>query len=577
MSNMKTIIVLVIGTLLGALSLSALQQTGVLGTDETQLEEKKPLYWVAPMDANYRRDQPGQSPMGMDLVPVYEEANASGEEGGGTITISPTVVNNLGVTTTPVELKVMPSEIITVGYVQFDEDKLVHIHPRVSGWIDKLSVKTAGNRVKKGQPLYSLYSPELVNAQEEFLIALKRGNRSLVNASKERLKSLQLSTEFIRELQSKQKVQQNITFFAPQSGVIHKLEIREGFYVKPGNTLMSIGQLDQVWVEAEVYERDIALIEAGLPVTMTLDALPGQQWTGVIDYVYPTLNPKTRTLRIRLKFENAQHHLNPNMFAQIAIQLSPKEKMISVPKEAVIRTGKQDRVVIALGEGQFKSIAVTLGHIGSQSIEILEGLNEGDQVVTSAHFLIDSESSKTSDFKRMTPKTMPDSVWTEGQVNSIMVDHGMINISHVPVPEWGWPEMTMDFTVADQVDLNALAKGQTIEFQIIQTEQGNYEISALHLLSEPSYPTATVEGVIEAINEQTRVLTIAREPIEKWNRAAATLDFMLDQAINLANLTVGDEIVFSFEVREDLVITDISPRPSMPQTADHSSHDMGGE
>jgi len=251
--------------------------------------------------------------------------------------------------------------------------------------------------------------------------------------------------------------------------------------------------------------------------------------------------------------------------------------MISVPKEAVIRTGKQDRVVIALGEGQFKSIAVTLGHIGSQSIEILEGLNEGDQVVTSAHFLIDSESSKTSDFKRMTPKTMPDSVWTEGQVNSIMVDHGMINISHVPVPEWGWPEMTMDFTVADQVDLNALAKGQTIEFQIIQTEQGNYEISALHLLSEPSYPTATVEGVIEAINEQTRVLTIAREPIEKWNRAAATLDFMLDQAINLANLTVGDEIVFSFEVREDLVITDISPRPSMPQTADHSSHDMGGE
>jgi len=195
---MKTIIVLVIGTLLGALSLSALQQTGVLGTDETQLEEKKPLYWVAPMDANYRRDQPGQSPMGMDLVPVYEEANASGEEGGGTITISPTVVNNLGVTTTPVELKVMPSEIITVGYVQFDEDKLVHIHPRVSGWIDKLSVKTAGNRVKKGQPLYSLYSPELVNAQEEFLIALKRGNRSLVNASKERLKSLQLSTEFIR-------------------------------------------------------------------------------------------------------------------------------------------------------------------------------------------------------------------------------------------------------------------------------------------------------------------------------------------------------------------------------------------
>lgn len=577
MFNMKTIVMLIIGALLGAFSLSALQKTGVLGGTETQSEEKKPLYWVAPMDANYRRDQPGKSPMGMDLVPVYEEDNTSAEKSAGTIFIAPTVVNNLGVTTATVELKAMTSEVVTVGYVQFDEDKLVHIHPRVSGWIDKLYVKTAGNRVDKGQPLYSLYSPELVNAQEEFLIALKRGNRSLVNASKQRLQSLQLSDHFIRELKTTQKVQQNITFYAPQTGVVHKLEIREGFYVKPGNTLMSIGQLDQVWVEAEVYERDSALIEEGLPVVMTLESLPGQQWMGEVDYVYPTLNPKTRTLRIRIKFKNPQHQLKPNMFAQIAIQLNQTDKTVLVPKEAVIRTGKQDRVVLALGEGQFKSIAVTLGHIGSQSIEILEGLNEGERIVTSAHFLIDSESSKTSDFKRMAPQTMPESVWAEGKVNSIMVEHRMLNMTHEPVPEWDWPEMTMDFSVDEQVDLKALAKGQTISFQITKTEQGQYVVSAIRLLAEATFPTATVDGTIEAIDVNSRVLTIARGPIEKWNRAAATMDFMADPEVDLAMLKAGDKIRFTFEVRDDLVITHLSSQAMASQHQDHSGHDMGGE
>jgi Cu(I)/Ag(I) efflux system membrane fusion protein len=364
-------------------------------------EERKPLYWVAPMDANYRRDGPGKSPMGMDLVPVYASADAGLEQESGTVEISPEVVNNLGVRTADVEQRSLPAHIRTVGYVQYDEDRLIHIHPRVEGWIEKLHVKAAGDPVASGQPLYELYSPQLVNAQEELLLALKRNNARLVQAAEDRLLALQLSPEFIGELKREREVRQTITFFAPQNGVVDNLNIREGFYVKPGTTLMSVGALDDVWVEAEVFERQAALVAVGLPVTMTLDYLPGKAWEGTVDYVYPSLDEKTRTLRIRLRFNNEAGTLKPNMFAQVLIRTRPSQDTLVIPREAVIRTGDQDRVVLALGAGRFKSVAVDLGRVDQQHAEILQGLQAGDKVVVSAQFLLDSESSKTSDFMRM--------------------------------------------------------------------------------------------------------------------------------------------------------------------------------
>ena len=183
--------------------------------------------------------------------------------------------------------------------------------------------------------------------------------------------------------------------------MVDNLNIREGFYVKPGTTLMSVGSLDDVWVEAEVFERQAALVEVGLPVTMSLDYLPGKEWRGTVDYVYPSLDEKTRTLRIRLRFNNAAGTLKPNMFAQVLIETSQGGDGLIVPREAVIRTGSQDRVVLALGEGHFKSIAIGLGGVNEQYAEILTGLNADDTVVVSAQFLLDSESSKNSDFMRM--------------------------------------------------------------------------------------------------------------------------------------------------------------------------------
>ena len=226
--------------------------------------EPEPLYWVAPMDPDYRRDQPGKSPMGMDLVPVYAE-QAGNVDSPGTVRISPEVVNNLGVRTARVEMGALPAGIRTVGYVQYDEDRQVHIHPRVEGWIEKLYVKASGDPVEAGQPLYELYSPQLVNAQEELLLALNRDNQRLVRAAEDRLLALQLEPDFIASLRRDRKIRQTVTFYAPLTGVVDNLGIREGFFVKPDTTLMSVGVLDEVWVEAAVFA---VAGPGGLPVSV---------------------------------------------------------------------------------------------------------------------------------------------------------------------------------------------------------------------------------------------------------------------------------------------------------------------
>jgi len=196
-------------------------------------------------------------------------------------------------------------------------------------------------------------------------------------------------------------VKRNIIFSAPQDGVIDNLNIREGFFVTPNKTLMSIGSLKQVWVEAEIFERQAASVTTGKPVSMTLDYLPGRIWQGEVEYIYPTLDPQTRAIRVRLRFSNENRELKPNMFAQVTIHTSSEDKMLLIPREAVIRTGNRDRVVLALGGGSYKSVEVQIGRSDEEDIEILSGLTEGEEVVVSAQFLLDSESSKSSDFQRM--------------------------------------------------------------------------------------------------------------------------------------------------------------------------------
>ncbi|RLT93011.1 efflux RND transporter periplasmic adaptor subunit [Ketobacter sp.] len=481
----------VVGVVAGAaLTWLLVPQLGLSGAGN-QSSEPQPLYWVAPMDPNYRRDKPGKSPMGMDLIPVYAEDEAGQGEGPGTITISPEVVNNLGVRTATAHSGVLLTEIHTVGYVQYNQDKLIHVHPRVQGWVEKLYVKAEGDPVAKDQPLYDLYSPELVNAQEEYLLALERNNQRLISAAHDRLKALQINEATIRQLRERRRVSQTITLYSPQKGVVDNLNIREGFFIQPGTTVMSIGALDEVWVEAEVFERQASLVQVGAEVTMTLDYLPGRSWSGKVDYVYPTLDKQTRTIKLRMRFANPDAALKPNMFAQVMIHARTDSSNVLIPREALIRTGKSDRVVLALGGGRFKSIEVKVGRMAEERVEILEGLAPGETVVTAAQFLLDSESSKTSDFKRMHHEEPPSTdaeadrrADVMGVINGVDVDNRVLNISREAIPKWGREAATMDFDVAQSVDMTALRPGMQIHFEFEITPDWSFVVTQVHVLEQ---------------------------------------------------------------------------------------------
>lgn len=360
--------------------------------------EKEILYWVAPMDPNYRRDNPGKSPMGMDLIPFY----SSPDEGGSSVTISPVVVQNLGVRTTEAELTRLWRGIDTVGYVDYDESKVSHIHLRTEGWIEKLAVESEGERVKKRDFLFDVYSPKLVNAQEELVTALATGNSGLIRATKERLSALGISESQISQLEKTKKVKQRISIYAPQDGVVSVLAVREGMFVKPSQKVMKLGDLSSVWLLAEVFERQSQWVEVGQDAEVTLSYIPGQSWQGKVEYIYPSLDPKTRTLKVRLRFDNPGERLKPNMYANVKIFGGAKVNTTVIPLEALIRSGREERVIMSLGDGRFEARDVKAGIESGNYVEILEGVEPGEEVVTSGQFLIDSEASMRASLKRMT-------------------------------------------------------------------------------------------------------------------------------------------------------------------------------
>jgi Cu(I)/Ag(I) efflux system membrane fusion protein len=361
-------------------------------------DEKEILYWVAPMDTNFRRDKPGKSPMGMELVPVFSD-DAGGD--GSNVRIAPEVVQNLGVRTASAERSRLWRGIDTVGYVDFDESRVSHIHLRTEGWIEHLVAHSEGERVRKGEKLLELYSPDLVNAQEEFVQALASGNKGLIGASRERLVALGIPADQVKRLEKTRKVQQTISIYSPQDGVVSRLMVRHGMYVTPKDQVMSLADLSSVWLLAEIFESQADWVKVGFPAEVSLAFLPGRTWEGKVEYIYPSLDPKTRTLKARLRFDNPDEALKPNMYANVKIYGGPKEDAIVIPAEALIRTGRESRVVIALGEGRFASRTVTPGIESGDWVEILAGIEPGEEVVTSGQFLIDSEASLKASMTRM--------------------------------------------------------------------------------------------------------------------------------------------------------------------------------
>ncbi|PJG59299.1 efflux RND transporter periplasmic adaptor subunit [Aeromonas cavernicola] len=450
-------------------------------SDGASAKEKTPLYWVNPMDPRDKRDSPAKDNMGMDFIPVYEEQKNGSP---GTVTISPEIQQNLGVRLAKVEQLPIHPQIETVGYVGYDEDRLEAVNARMAGWVRTLAIKSEGQQVAKGSLLYEIYAPDLVNAQHEYLLALNTSNPLLLRAAEGKLKSLQVPADQIAALKRSRQVRETIAIYAPTSGYVSALTVREGQYVEPAAALFNISTLQQVWVSAEVFERQATQLKVGDPVTMTLDYAPGRSWQGKVDYLYPTLDATTRTLKVRLRFANPDEFLKPNMFAKVTIRTGKGEPQSVVPSEAVIRTGSQDRLVLALGDGNFKSVAVTLGPQFGDKVVIKAGVEAGDSIVSSAQFLLDSESAIESDFQRMTA-VRPTQVWTQGTVQSIDLANRTLMVSHQPIPEWQWPAMEMEFTVADGVDITPLAAGQPLQLQVMQ-EGDEYRITTIQQEKAPA-------------------------------------------------------------------------------------------
>ncbi len=453
--------------------------------------EREILYWVAPMDPNFRRDKPGKSPMGMDLVPVYaDEAGAA-----DLVSIDPAVVQNLGVRTATVERGRLWRMIKTVGYVDYDERHISHVHLRTDGWIDRLYVKSDGERVKKGQVLFELYSRDLVNAQEEYLQALRANSDYLVRASRERLIALGMDPEQIREIARSGRAVQLVRVRAGQDGIVANLRVREGMYVTPKMEVMTLADLSSVWLLVDVFERQASWVGVGQPAEVRLPYLPGHSWEGEVEFVYPTIDPKTRTLRVRLRFDNPDEALKPQMYANVRIYAGPKDDVLMIPREALIRTGDSERVIIALGEGRFDARAVTAGMESGDWVEILSGLEEGDTVVTSGQFLIDSEASLKASFDRMgageTAAAGSEAagqpaapVMGMGTVKAVMPEARKLTLAHEPIEALGWPAMTMDFALTGNASLEGLQPGARIHFTLLRGDDEVYRIDSIHVLGD---------------------------------------------------------------------------------------------
>jgi len=384
----------------GALAFCLCAQAGVLFAAHN--EEKEVLYWVAPMDPNFKRDAPGKSPMGMELIPVYQP-HGTGQQ----LSISPEVQQNFSVRLAKVERSRLWRGINTVGYVDYNEARVSHIHLRTSGWIEHLATHSVGERFKKGDTLLTLYSPELVNAQQEYVQALRSGKRQLINSSAVRLAALGLTEPQIKQLRKTRKVLQAVPIYAQQDGVVSELSVRHGMYVTPANKVMSLADLSSVWLLVDVFEKQANWVKLGDVAEVSLSYQPGKIWRGRVNYIYPSLDKTTRSLKVRLVFENPDELLKPNMFAKVKILSGAKNDILVIPTEALIRTGTQQRVIVAQAAGKFEARSVSSGIESGDYIEILSGLDEHEQVVVSGQFLIDSEASLRASLLRMSAPQSP--------------------------------------------------------------------------------------------------------------------------------------------------------------------------
>lgn len=364
----------------------------------------KILYWRAPMNPTEIYDKPGKSAMGMDLVPVY--ANETSQP--GEIRIDPVIQQDMGVRMGQVKKGPLIHVVRTYGIVTPDDTLTAQINLKTSGWIEKIYVDFTGKHVKKGDPLFELYSPELVTAQEGYLAALKMpgnqgtGNNRLLDSARNRLRYFDVPEEFIEGLKASGLVKMTVIIRSPLDGYVIQKKAEEGSYVRSGRMVFQIADLRRVWIDAHVYEYELELIETGQQAEMTFTSLPGKTFNGTVAFLYPYLQSKTRDLVVRIVFDNPKMELKPQMYADVRIKTVLRGEGLMIPSEAVIRTGKRNLVFLSIGDGKFIPRDVILGPLLTRnSVQVIAGLSEGESVVTSGQFLIDSESNLNEAVQKM--------------------------------------------------------------------------------------------------------------------------------------------------------------------------------
>ena len=368
-----------------------------------------PLY-RCPMHPDVVRHEPGVCPIcGMTLVEIEPQQHDAGTAPGPAhagatgpeVRISPTVVNNLGVRAEAAVTAAPERRAATVGYVAFDERRMRQVQPRAEGWIEGLAVRAAGETVQAGQLLFTLYSPMLESAQQEYLDAQRIGNRDLIDASRDRLRALGLDAATAERLARTGRASGRVPFHAPIGGVVTDLAVREGAMVSPSMVALTITGLGSLWVIAEVPESQAAWVRAGTAAEIRLPSLPGAALAGHVDYVYPELDMETRTLRARIVLDDAGPGLRPNMLANVTLLGEAGEPAVMIPRSALIRGGSEDRVVVSLGEGRFAPRRVVAGAESGDRVVIREGLAAGEQVVVAGQFLLDSEANLRAGMERL--------------------------------------------------------------------------------------------------------------------------------------------------------------------------------
>jgi Cu(I)/Ag(I) efflux system membrane fusion protein len=442
---------------------------------------KPVLYWYDPMYPQQKFDKPGKSPfMDMQLVPKY----AGEEADSGTVSISPRVVQNLGVRVAEAKSGALEQRLQAVGAVAYNERNVVQLQSRAMGFVEKLHARAPLDPVKKGAPLVDILYPEWAGAQEEFLLLKKSGSAELAQAARQRLVLLGMSEEQIAAVEREGKVRNRFTLASPLSGVIAELGVREGMSAAPGMTLFRLVDLSTVWVNAEVPEAQAAQVRPGTPVKARVAAYPGELFEGRVGAILPEVNAATRTLRARVELRNREARLKPGMYATLEFAAPGRKEVVLVPSEAVIRTGTRDVVVVALGGGKFRAAEVEVGAEAAGKSEIRKGLAPGDKVVLSGQFLIDSEASLSATVARLEGTEAPSGEAAHkgrGTITDIDARQGRVELDHEPIPSMQWPRMKMGFLVEDRNQLARLKKGDRVEFELRAKpdDEGNYVISRI--------------------------------------------------------------------------------------------------